>query len=102
MGNQTRPARAACSDPGGLPGSITLGFVEPVRVDVRIIAATNQNLERLVGEGTFRQDLHYRIHVVKVDVPPLEERREDIPLLADHFIAIYNRLHDQEIAGLSR
>lgn len=79
-----------------------LGSVEPVRADVRIIAATNKELGKLVSEGTFREDLYYRIHVVQIDVPPLRERREDIPLLADHFIATHNLLHDQEITGLSK
>lgn len=79
-----------------------LGSVEPVRADVRIIAATNKDLLELVGNGKFREDLYYRIHVVQIDVPPLKERREDIPLLVDHFIATHNLLHDQEITGLSK
>jgi PAS domain S-box-containing protein len=79
-----------------------LGAVEPTRANVRVIAATNKDLAELVREGTFREDLYYRIHVVQIDVPPLRERREDIPLLIDHFIASHNRLHDQEIAGLSQ
>ncbi|MBN1656498.1 MAG: sigma 54-interacting transcriptional regulator [Deltaproteobacteria bacterium] len=78
-----------------------LGSVEPVRADVRIIAATNKDLGTLVGEGKFREDLYYRIHVVQIDIPPLKERREDIPLLVDHFVAAHNLLHDREIAGLS-
>ena len=79
-----------------------LGSVEPVRADARIIAATNRNLGELVSEGRFREDLYYRIHVVQIDVPPLKERREDIPLLVDHFISTHNLLHDQEITGLSK
>lgn len=79
-----------------------LGAVEPVRSDVRVIVATNKNLRALVGDGSFREDLYYRIHVVEIDVPPLAERREDIPLLVDHFIATHNRLHDQEITGISK
>ena len=78
-----------------------LGAVASVRADVRVIAATNQDLGELVGAGKFREDLYYRIHVVQIDVPPLRERREDIPLLVEHFIATYNRLHDREITGLS-
>lgn len=79
-----------------------LGSVEPVRADVRIIAATNKDLGKLVSEGNFREDLYYRIHVVRIDVPALKERREDISLLVDHFIATHNLMHDQEITGLSK
>ncbi len=78
-----------------------LGSVEPVRANVRVIAATNKDLGELVRVGQFREDLYYRIHVVQIDVPPLRERREDIPLLVDHLIAIHNRLNDHEITGLS-
>lgn len=78
-----------------------LGAIEPVAANVRIIAATNKSLEDLVRAGTFREDLYYRIHIVQIDVPPLRDRREDIPILIDHFVAIYNRLHDRDITGLS-
>ena len=63
-----------------------LGGVDTVRVDVRIIAATNQDLRSLVEAGQFREDLFYRLHVITVDLPPLRERREDVPLLAQHFL----------------
>ncbi len=79
-----------------------LGSVEPVRADVRIIAATNKDLGGLVSQKKFREDLYYRIHVVQIDVPPLKERREDIPLLVDHFIANHNLMQDREITGLSK
>ncbi len=78
-----------------------LGSVEPVRVDVRVIAATNKDLAELVREGSFREDLYYRIHVVHLEIPPLERRLEDIPLLADHFIDTFNRMHGKDITGLS-
>ncbi len=78
-----------------------LGGTKPIRADVRIVAATNKNLELLVKEGKFRDDLYYRIHVVKLVLPPLKNRKEDIPLLADHFIRKFSRLNDKEIQGLS-
>ncbi len=78
-----------------------LGGTRPLKADVRIVAATNKNLERLVKEGKFREDLYYRIHVVKLVLPPLKNRKEDIPLLADHFIRKFSRLSGKEIQGLS-
>ncbi len=68
-----------------------VGGTESIEVDVRVIAATNRTLLKLVKQGTFRQDLYYRLNVVKIDVPPLRERAEDIPLLARHFTEKYAR-----------
>jgi PAS domain S-box-containing protein len=65
-----------------------LGATRPLRVDVRILAATNRNLAAMVAEGKFRQDLYYRIRVVPVTLPGLAERREDVPLLVDHFVRL--------------
>ena len=73
-----------------------LGGVETKRVDTRIIAATNVDLRRLAAEGRFREDLYYRLHVIKVELPPLRERREDIPLLAQHFLEKYGAENDKE------
>ena len=67
-----------------------LGEVKPQKVDFRVIAATNRNLEKLVEEKRFRNDLYYRLSVIKFDLPPLKERREDIPLLVEHFIKKYS------------
>jgi DNA-binding NtrC family response regulator len=63
-----------------------VGSSEPVRVDVRIVAATHQNLERLIQQERFREDLYYRLNVIPINVPPLRERREDVPELVQHFL----------------
>jgi PAS domain S-box-containing protein len=78
-----------------------LGSTVSKRSDARIIAASNRPLDELVAEGAFRPDLYYRINVVKLVIPPLRDRREDIPLLADHFIGQFNRLRKRDISGLS-
>ncbi len=78
-----------------------LGAVETVRCDVRVIAASNKPLRALVSEGKFREDLFYRVNVVRLELPPLRERREDVPPLVDHFVARLNRLKGRDIAGLS-
>src|SRR5215475_9010055 len=68
-----------------------LGATEPIKVDVRILAATNADLYQLVKEGRFREDLYYRLNVINIALPPLRERKEDIPALADHFFGYYCR-----------
>jgi PAS domain S-box-containing protein len=78
-----------------------LGSVKSETADVRIVAATNKNLETMVKTGAFRQDLYYRVNVMKLCLPPLRERKEDIPLLVDHFIRKFNHLLDKEIRHLS-
>src|SRR5262249_57365833 len=69
---------------------LPLGAVESVRVDVRIIAATNIDLKDLVDRGEFREDLYYRLKVIVVELPPLRDRREDIPHLAEHVLAKFS------------
>jgi len=78
-----------------------LGSSRSIKADVRIITATHKDLDRLVEEGHFRKDLYYRINVVKLKLPRLAERKEDIPLLAEHFIARFNKLKDKKILGVS-
>ena len=78
-----------------------LGGVQPIPIDARIIAATNRNVEEMVREGTFREDLFYRINVVRIVIPPLRERKEDIPLLAADIVRKLNRKMGLSIQGLS-
>jgi len=73
---------------------LRVGGVKPIKIDVRIIAITNKNLEKLVEKGDFREDLYYRLNVVPICVPALRERREDIPLLIRHFLANYNERYN--------
>jgi PAS domain S-box-containing protein len=78
-----------------------LGGTKPVKANVRIIAASNKNLNKLVKSGAFRQDLFYRINVVRLDLPPLRDRKEDIPILVKHFISRLNRLHGKAVTEIS-
>jgi DNA-binding NtrC family response regulator len=70
---------------------LSVGATTPIRVEVRVIAATNSSLRQAVDEGRFRDDLYYRLNVVGIEIPPLRERREDIPPLIEHFIRLHNR-----------
>ncbi|MBB5986723.1 sigma-54-dependent transcriptional regulator [Sphingobium lignivorans] len=78
-----------------------VGANKPVPVDIRVIAATNMSRDRLTDEGHFRQDLLFRLNTVEIDLPPLRERREDIPLLVAHFLALYARRYDRPPPELS-
>ena len=78
-----------------------LGGIQTQKADVRIVAATNRNLEAMVAEGAFRQDLYYRVNVIKLEIPPLRHRMEDVPLLIDHFLGHFSTLHNKDINGAS-
>jgi two-component system response regulator PilR (NtrC family) len=78
-----------------------LGGTKTIKVDVRIIAATNTDLEELIAQKVFRKDLFYRLNVIKIELPPLRKRKEDIPLLVRHFIEKYSRENNKEIEGVS-
>ena len=78
-----------------------LGSTRSEKADVRIVAATNKDLAKLVKEGSFREDLYYRVNVVRLALPPLRERKEDIPLLTDHFVRKFSNLNGKEIQGVA-
>jgi PAS domain S-box-containing protein len=78
-----------------------LGATKAVKVDVRVVAASNKDLSNMVRTGSFRQDLFYRVNVVRLDLPPLRERKEDIPLLVNHFMGRLNRMRGKAVSGLS-
>ena len=78
-----------------------LGGVDTIKVDARIIAATNVDLKRLVAQGTFREDLFYRLNVISVKLPPLRERKEDIPLLVDHFLKKFSQENNKTFGPVS-
>jgi two-component system NtrC family response regulator len=79
-----------------------VGSSRPIKVDVRLLAATHRNLEALVRDGRFRDDLYYRINVVTIQLPPLRERREDLLLLVDHFLRVFADKNGKGIRGLTR
>jgi len=78
-----------------------VGGTRPLKADVRVVAATNRDLEKAMREGTFREDLFYRLNVITLTLPALRERREDIPLLASHFAALFSRRLGRRIAGFT-
>jgi len=79
-----------------------VGGLEELQADIRVIAATNQDLNKLVADGRFREDLFYRINVIPIALPPLRDRREDIPLLCEHFLAKYTEQMGKTITGISQ
>jgi len=80
---------------------VRVGSNEPIRVDVRLIAATHRNLRELVSDNSFRSDLFYRLSVVGLQLPPLRDRRSDIPLLTDHFVRLRSEAHNRSVHGIA-
>lgn len=78
-----------------------LGSTRSETADIRVITATHRDLAEGVRQGTFRDDLYYRVNVVRIELPPLRRRKEDLPLLADHFITHFNRIQQKEITGIA-
>jgi Nif-specific regulatory protein len=78
-----------------------LGGVHPIKVNVRVVAATNKDLEAALEEGTFREDLYYRLNVYSIYLPPLRDRRTDIPLLADHFVEKHAAAHEKDVRRIA-
>jgi transcriptional regulator with PAS, ATPase and Fis domain len=78
-----------------------VGEVNPHTADVRIITATNRNLQKAINEGVFREDLYYRLHVIQINIPPLRERRKDIPILTQHFLQKFSNKLEKRIDSIS-
>jgi len=78
-----------------------VGGDRPIRIDVRVLAATNRKLEPLIREGRFREDLYYRLNVFPIHLPPLRERKTDIPLLADYFVEKYSKRNNKVVLRIS-
>ena len=78
-----------------------IGGTKPIPIDIRVICATNKNIEQMVEEGAFREDLYYRLNVVSIQVPSLQERSEDIPLLAEHFLKVFGERNRKDVKGFT-
>ena len=79
-----------------------VGGNETIKVDVRVVAATNRDLEKMIEDGEFREDLYYRLNVVPINLPPLRERRDDLPVLAEHFVTKFARQMGMPARGRRR
>jgi transcriptional regulator with PAS, ATPase and Fis domain len=80
---------------------VPLGGTTSVRADVRVIAASHKDIETLVAAGSFRDDLYYRLNIIKIELPPLRERREDVPLLVEHFLSRLRSVKGKDISGVA-
>jgi DNA-binding NtrC family response regulator len=78
-----------------------VGSNQPIAIDIRLVCATNMPLHQMVNEGKFRQDLLYRINTVEINIPPLSERIDDIPMLANHFLSHYAKKYRKEVTTIS-
>ncbi len=101
LGNISRPLQAKLLTVLERREVVPVGANAPVPIDVRVISATNAPRAELHDEAVFRQDLLYRLNTVEIPLPPLRERREDIPLLADHFMRVYARKYGREVKGIA-
>ena len=101
LGNISRPLQAKLLTALERREVVPVGANAPVAIDVRVISATNAPRAELHDEAVFRQDLLYRLNTVEIELPPLRERREDIPLLADHFMRLYARKYGREVARIA-
>lgn len=78
-----------------------IGSTKPIPIDIRVICATHKNIEKMVEEGTFREDLYYRLNIIPIELPPLRKRKEDLPALISYYIAYYNQKLNKHITGMS-
>ena len=78
-----------------------IGGQKPIPIDIRVICATNKDMEQMVAEGTFREDLYYRLNIIPIELPPLSKRKEDIPALVEYYIEYYNQKLNKHIQGVS-
>ena len=101
IGNLSLPLQAKLLSAIQQRKVIRVGSNKPIPVDIRLVCATNLPIKEKVAQREFRQDLLYRINTVEIHLPPLRERKEDISLLADHFIRIYSQRYDKNITGIS-
>ena len=76
-----------------------IGGTKPIPIDIRVICATNKNIEQMVEEGTFREDLYYRLNIIPIELPPLRKRKEDLPALIEYYIAYYNQKLERACAA---